>query len=136
MGNAWQGWFPERDLGIDGAQGLAEVGSYPSNRYGLHDMSGNVWEWCADWYAEDYYRLGERDNPAGPQRPSPDGRRVQRGGSWLSAENVSPEIQVWARGAGPPDIGRNHLGFRCARDADMTPLASPGASGSLPKPPE
>ncbi len=130
MSNSWQGWFPERDLGLDGARELAEVGSYPPNRYGLYDMSGNVWEWCADWYAEDYYRLGEHDNPAGPLREPQGGRRVQRGGSWLSADNVSPELQVWARGAGPPDIGRNHLGFRCARDAEAMPVAAQTISTS------
>jgi len=135
LSNSWQGWFPERDLGIDGARGLADVESYPPNRYGLYDMSGNVWEWCADWYADDYYRLGERDNPVGPERQPPGGRRAQRGGSWLSADNVSPEIQVWARGAGPPDFGRNHLGFRCARDADVATAAAHSSAASRAKSP-
>ncbi len=77
MANSWQGWFPGRDLGLDGARGLADVESYPPNPFGLYDLSGNVWEWCADWYAEDYYRLGETDNPAGPRSEPSGGRRVQ-----------------------------------------------------------
>lgn len=59
-----------------------EVGSYPPNRLGIHDMSGNLWEWCQDWYDEDYYKSSPRNNPKGP----PLGNfRMLREGSWTSS---------------------------------------------------
>ncbi len=76
----FEGLFPYGD-GPKGAgpQKTTRVGTYPANNFGLHDMHGNVWEWCADWYNDGYYRNGPRRDPPGPAS----GRfRVVRGGSW------------------------------------------------------
>jgi len=60
-------------------QKTTPVGQYPANHFGLHDLHGNVWEWCADWYLDTYYRVSPRRDPAGPASGQ---FRVVRGGCW------------------------------------------------------
>ena len=63
--NVFQGQFPGHDTGDDGWVGPCPVGSYAPNDYGLFEMTGNVWEWCSDWFAPDYVRTVSRSRPAG-----------------------------------------------------------------------
>jgi formylglycine-generating enzyme required for sulfatase activity len=123
MANIWQGRFPYENTCEDGYRATAPVGSFPPNAFGLYDMSGNVWQWCADWYRPDYYRMLASQpqpvhNPQGPADsydPAEPGvvKRVQRGGSYLCTDQYCTAYEVGARGKGAPDTGTNHLGFRC-----------------------
>ena len=93
------------------------VGSYPPNSYGLHDMAGNVSEWCYDWYRPDYYQNAPQRNPKGPDSGF-HGQRVMRGGFWRS-------IPMWIRcatrsGVNPKSRGIPTIhGFRCAKSASQ-----------------
>ena len=124
MANTFQGSFPHDDSGDDGWKGIAPVGSFPPNGYGLHDVAGNVWEWVSDWYRSDYYstlaRQGLARSPKGPNESlDPEepavAKRVQRGGSFLCSNQYCSRYLVGSRGKGEPASGANHLGFRCVR---------------------
>ncbi|MFF3027045.1 formylglycine-generating enzyme family protein [Microbacterium sp. NPDC057944] len=107
--NIWQGSFPARDDGDDGFVGTSPVGSFPANGFGLHDVAGNVWEWCQDWFAADYY---SRSSPRDPMGPTSGEFRVMRGGSHLCHESYCNRYRVSARSASAPDSTAGNLGFR------------------------
>lgn len=118
--NIWQGEFPVTNSAADGFRRTAPVRSFPANPYGLFDMSGNVWEWCADWYQPDYYATSPRRNPKGPassfdpHEPTIP-KRVQRGGSFMCSDSYCLRYRPAGRGKGDLNSGASHIGFRCVR---------------------
>jgi formylglycine-generating enzyme required for sulfatase activity len=116
MANWWQGHFPERDIGQDGFKGLAPAASFPPNGYGLYDMTGNVWEWVSDRWAEDYYAHSPKLDPRGPDNGP---ERAMRGGSYLCSENFCSNYRVAGRSHATPDSALSNVGFRTVRDYDQ-----------------
>ena len=88
----------------------AAVGSYPEgvSEYGAFDMTGNVWEWVSDWYAEDYYESSPKDNPTGPDSTT---YKVLRGGGW---DSTWVSLRTSSRSFDPDFNSSNNAGFRCA----------------------
>jgi len=111
--NVWQGDFPGRNTGADGFVGTAPVDSFPPNGYGIHNMTGNVWEWTGDWFHPTFRERDKRRDPAGP----PNGTsRVQKGGSYLCHHSYCRRYRVAARQGSTPDSSSGNVGFRCAVD--------------------
>jgi formylglycine-generating enzyme required for sulfatase activity len=128
MANTWDGPdFPWRSTSGSGWLRTSPVASFPPNGFGLHDMTGNVWEWTDDWWAERRPagghapgsvlrepRGGTREescDPVQPQFPVP--RKVVKGGSYLCADTYCLRYRPAARRPQPIDTGMSHIGFRC-----------------------
>jgi sulfatase modifying factor 1 len=129
MANFWQGDFPWRNTGAKHWRGTSPVGLFPANGYGLHDVTGNVWEWTTDYFAlrgagadacESSCcapRNPRVDSPAGSfdiDRPGADiPRRVIKGGSHLCAPSYCLRYRPAARQPEAIDTSTSHIGFRC-----------------------
>jgi formylglycine-generating enzyme required for sulfatase activity len=122
--NIWQGRFPASNTNEDGYQRTSPVDAFPPNGFGLYDVGGNVWQWCADWYRPDYFATlssaGPARNPQGPPvsyDPQEPGipKRVQKGGSFLCSDRYCSRFLVGSRGRGAIDSGGSNTGFRCVK---------------------
>ncbi|WP_281727968.1 formylglycine-generating enzyme family protein [Streptomyces sp. RKND-216] len=110
--NIWRGTFPDRNTAADGYAATCPVDAFEANAFGLWNMTGNVWEWCADWFSPGFHKRGPRTDPAGP----PVGQaRVLRGGSHLCHESYCLRYRTSARMGNTPDSSSGNTGFRVAR---------------------
>ena len=126
--NIWEGRFPDVNSRADGYFKTSPVTAFPANRYGLHDVGGNVWQWCADWYRPDYYSTFTDPNtpardPRGPGAsfdPEEPGaaKRVTRGGSFLCSGEYCSRYLVGSRGKSEVSSGSSNLGFRLVRSPE------------------
>lgn len=124
--NIFQGRFPEENTVEDGWVTTAPVKTYRPNGYGLHQMAGNIWEWCADQFSATTYAERIAETTAGqptvdPLAPGSDRRggevlRVMRGGSYLCHDSYCHRYRVAARSANTAESAASNLGFRCAND--------------------
>jgi formylglycine-generating enzyme required for sulfatase activity len=121
--NSWEGAFPYSNNKKDGYVKLAPVKQYPSNKYGLFDMAGNVWEWCSDWYDAGYYKTFSADTVTNPQGPKKSDdpyepytpKKSLRGGSFLCNDSYCSGYRVARRMKSSPDTGLENTGFRCVK---------------------
>jgi formylglycine-generating enzyme required for sulfatase activity len=110
--NVFQGTFPAGNSCADGFAGTSPVASFPPNGFGLFDVTGNVWEWCADWFDPTFYARSGTVDPTGPEAGT---SRVMRGGSYLCHASYCRRYRVDARSANTPDSSAGNIGFRVAR---------------------
>jgi formylglycine-generating enzyme len=136
LANTWQGEFPWQSLKPKREQRTSLIGRYPPNGYGLYDVTGNVWEWTADLFADRPSggeekaccappdpRLGsaEQSLPGAAAPGSETPRRVTKGGSHLCAPNYCLRYRPAARQGVSADTSTGHIGFRC--------VVRPGSGG-------
>jgi formylglycine-generating enzyme required for sulfatase activity len=111
--NIWQGEFPDVNLAEDGYSGPAPVNAFPANGFGFHTITGNAWEWCADWFSPNHHLYATHANPVGPEQGL---TKAMRGGSYLCHASYCNRYRVGARTSNTPDSSTTNIGFRCARD--------------------
>lgn len=100
--NVWRGRFPTHNTAADGYRGTAPADAFAPNGYGLYNIVGNAWEWCAD--------------PWRPDEHDAEAARAMRGGSYLCHDSYCNRYRVSARTGNAPDTSAGHLGFRVAAD--------------------
>jgi sulfatase modifying factor 1 len=111
--NIWQGTFPSHNTLEDGYLDTAPVDSFLPNGFGLYNASGNVWEWCSDWFHTTFHVHGPREDPTGPSFGQ---AKVIRGGSYLCHDSYCNRYRVAARSSNSIDSSTGNMGFRCVKE--------------------
>ena len=109
--NIWQGEFPRIDTAEDGFAGACPVDSFPPNPFGLYSITGNVWEWCSDWFHTSFTTVPQHD----PTGPGTGETKVMKGGSFLCHASYCNRYRVAARTSNTPDSATSNIGFRCVQ---------------------
>src|SRR4051812_38765140 len=117
--NIWQGHFPDYNTMDDGFLGTAPVHAFAPNGYGLHNVAGNIWEWCEDFFSPSYHRLTTSRDPLNRELAP---NRSMRGGSFLCHESYCNRYRVAARSSNTPNSSSSNIGFRVVR---TEPLRDP-----------
>jgi formylglycine-generating enzyme required for sulfatase activity len=110
--NIWQGQFPREDTAEDGFAGTCPVDAFPPNGHGIYSATGNVWEWCADWFHSELSSQATLRDPTGPATGE---TKVMKGGSFLCHASYCNRYRVAARTSNSPDSSASNIGFRCSR---------------------
>jgi formylglycine-generating enzyme len=110
--NIWQGHFPTHDFAEDGFSGTCPCDAFPPNAYGIYSATGNVWEWCADWFDTSFTPDSNLHDPKGLGFGK---AKVMKGGSFLCHASYCNRYRVAARTSNTPDSSASNIGFRCVK---------------------